>query len=162
MIVSKTFGQHFSIALFHDGKVLHQRCLEGNWNHVSQRRWEQNNESWLMWNPQISPSFNQKTIWLCFSLLQLLPPCQLPIHTSFPILSSCFSEWSENPYFLISWENEETLLPHLVITSSKAQYSLQTAFSYLWLILQTPTEEISFSWTLASLACIYTPPLISQ
>lgn len=107
VIASKTFCQNFSIALFHDGKVLHQRCLERNWNHVSQKRWGQNNESWLMWNPQISPSFNQKTIWLCFSLLQLLPPCPLTTHTSLLILSSSFSEWTGNSYFFTSWENEK-------------------------------------------------------
>ena len=56
VIASKTFYQHFSIALFHDRKAQTKDiCKETEIMWIKDDR-NQNNESWLMWNSQISPA----------------------------------------------------------------------------------------------------------
>lgn len=88
VIASKTFCQHFSTALFHDQKVWTKdvgKETETMWIEDDRNK---NNESWLMWNPQISPSFTQKKThvrWLCSPPLQLLPSPPTGSTTPLPV-----------------------------------------------------------------------------
>ena len=161
VIASKTFYQHFSIALFHDCKARTKDiCKETEIMWIKDDG-NQNNESWLMWNSQISPSFNQKSQirWLCSPSLQLLP---FPsTRTMTPLL---FYVISTRLKILTSFPPLEKMRKHyppgLIMTSSKAWYPLQRPCKYYWLILSTPTWYYFF--LNISKFCLYLHTITNQ